>query len=571
MKTLIFLYYFFLLTYATSAETPPNFPSNIPLRIGTYKNWGNDLIVPNIWFATPSNDRDVVTLANWAHANNFKLRANGFMHNWAPMTVTNANKYDKNIILVDTTEAFTKMQIISSPYADTSAVRVGSGASLHNLLSFLEENGLGVYSSPSVGKITIGGILAIGGHGTSVLAKGEKTPPGFSYGTMSNLVISLTAVVWSPQENSYVLKTFDRTDPDTKAFLVNLGRTFITEVTLMVGPNYNLRCESRADILSDELFADPENVRQSSRTFSRFLDETGRIETILFPFSNTPWLKKWSIIGKRPNSLLSVKVNSPYNYPLTNIFSEQMSMIVGNITNNFGLLNPILGPAQSLLSSIANFALLSFDIWGPSKNLLLYVKDTTLRQTGSSFVVITKRSNVQKIVSRATAFYKKLLRDYSAANKFPINGVMEIRASALDYPYGVVPDGDSPTLSSLHPIEGRPELDTGLWITILSFKNAEYQNEALQKVERFFFDTIDDGINAIVRPEWSKGYGYTNEAPWTNTNVLKKIPSKFPDSSTYDGWNFAASTFAKYDPHWIFSNDYLNELFGNVSQSKLKS
>lgn len=146
----------------------------------------------------------------------------------------------------------------------------------------------------------------------------------------------------------------------------------------MVGPNYNLRCESRADIPTDELFADPANVQVNSRTFSRFLDETGRIETILFPFSNTPWLKKFSITTTRPASLLARKVNRPYNYVLTNIFPEFLSMIVGNVTNGLGFLNPILGPAQSLVSTVGNLAFLSFDIWGPSKNLLLYVKSSTL-------------------------------------------------------------------------------------------------------------------------------------------------------------------------------------------------
>lgn len=233
------------------------------------------------------------------------------MHTWSPMTVTASNKIVKNVVLVDTTKTLINMALTPSPYPNTKAVRVGSGISMDNLLTFLEDNGLGLYSVPAVGDITIGGILAIGGHGSAIPAIGEKEPTGFSYGSVSNLVIELTAVVWDPTSNSYVLKTFKRSEADTKAFLVNLGRTFITEVVLMVGPNYNLRCESRADILSDELFADPVNVRPNSRTFAGFLDETGRIETILFPFSNTPWLKKWSISPKKPTSLLTRKVNRP--------------------------------------------------------------------------------------------------------------------------------------------------------------------------------------------------------------------------------------------------------------------
>lgn len=505
-----------------------------------------------------------MTLANWAYANNYTVRASGYMHNWSPLTVTKTNNIKKNVVLVDTTKTLVNMQLTPSPYPNTKAVKVGSGVSMENLLTFLERNGLGVYSAPAVGDITIGGVLAIGGHGSSIPAIGEKEPPGFSYGSISNLVISLTAVVWDSDRNSYVLKTFKRSEADTKAFLVNLGRTFITEVILMVGPNYNLRCESRADILSDELFADPANVRANSRTFSRFLDETGRIETIMFPFSDTPWLKKWSICTKRPDNLLSIRVNHPYNYVLTNIFPEFLSMIVGNVTNGLSFLNPVLGPAQSLVSTLGNLVFLTFDIWGPSKNLLLYVKESTLRQAECGFAVITKRANVQKVVSRLTAFYKKLLREYSAMNVYPINGVIEIRASAMDRPYDVIPDGESPLLSALHPIKDRPDLDTSVWIGVLSFDKASHQNEAFRKIEQFIYNSIqcDD---AVVRVEWSKGYGYTKQGPWTDPSIVGGlVQSKYPDSLNYDGWNFAVSTFDKYDPHRVFTNDYLDKLFVNV-------
>lgn len=548
----------------TFLPVPINFPSHIPLRLGDYENWSNELSVPNLWFATPSNDRDVVTLANWAYANNFTLRASGYMHNWSPLTVTKANNYVKNVILVDTSKTLIDMELTQSPYPNTKAVKVGSGTTMYNLLNFLEENGLGMYSVPAIGDITIGGVLAIGGHGTAVLALGEKKPPGYSYGTVSNLIISVTAVVWDKARTLYVLRTFKRSEIDAKAFLVNLGRTIITDVTLMVGPNYNLRCESRADIPSDELFADPANVKSNSRTFARFLDETGRIETISFPFSDTPWLKKWSIVTKRPANLLSRRVSRPYNYVLTTIFPKFLSMVVGNVTNGLGFLNPILGPVESLVSTVGNLAFLSFDIWGPSKNLLLYVKESTIRQAECGFVVITKRSNVQKVVSQLTAFYKGLQREYATKGVYPINGVIEIRATELDRPYDIVADGDSAVLSAIRSIKDRPELDTAVWIGVLSFDGAKHQDEAFQKIENFFYSVIE-GRDAVVRVEWSKGYGYTKQGPWTDSRIVGgHVQSKFPDGEKLDGWNFAVATLNKYDPHQIFSNDYLSKLFVTV-------
>ena len=43
--------------------------------------------------------------------------------------------------------------------------------------------------------ITLGGALAINGHGTAVPAPGEKVQPGHSFGSVSNNVLSLTALM----------------------------------------------------------------------------------------------------------------------------------------------------------------------------------------------------------------------------------------------------------------------------------------------------------------------------------------------------------------------------------------
>jgi FAD/FMN-containing dehydrogenase len=124
------------------------------------------------------------------------------------------------------------------------AVRVQTGASLESLLTFLEVLGFGLAGHPAPGDLTIGGILAVGGHGT-----------GLHTGSFSDLVLALKAVVWNEGQGAFEVRTFERTDPETRALLVNLGRIFITEVTLRVLPQSNLRCVSRVDIPATELFS----------------------------------------------------------------------------------------------------------------------------------------------------------------------------------------------------------------------------------------------------------------------------------------------------------------------------
>jgi hypothetical protein len=87
------------------------------------------------------------------------------------------------------------------------------------------------------------------------LPVGEVPVAGHTYGSLSNLILSLTAVVWDSGSSQYVLQTFQRTTPQCKAFLAHLGRTFVTQVTLQVGANQRLRCQSWFNIPATELFA----------------------------------------------------------------------------------------------------------------------------------------------------------------------------------------------------------------------------------------------------------------------------------------------------------------------------
>jgi FAD/FMN-containing dehydrogenase len=90
--------------------------------------------------------------------------------------VTQASNW-QNVILVDT-KKLARMEITTSPDASTSAVNVQTGAQMTKLLTFLEENGLGVYATPAPGDLTVGGVLTIDGHGTGVPAMGETATPG---------------------------------------------------------------------------------------------------------------------------------------------------------------------------------------------------------------------------------------------------------------------------------------------------------------------------------------------------------------------------------------------------------
>src|SRR5690606_31060483 len=141
--------------------------------------------------------------------------------------------------------------------AAPARVTAGGGASIESILTALEANGLGWANSPAIGDISIAGALSIGAHGATYPAARETVIPGQSFGSLSNLVLALTAVVWNPSAGAYELREFRRADPEIGPLLAHLGRTFVTSVTLQAGANYRVRCQSFTDIPWRELFAPP--------------------------------------------------------------------------------------------------------------------------------------------------------------------------------------------------------------------------------------------------------------------------------------------------------------------------
>ncbi len=135
---------------------------------------------------------------------------------------------------------------------------------MDSLTGALAARGYGLTAIPAPGDITVAGALAINAHGSAIPATGETRLPGQTYGSLSNLILKLTAVVWSGTQNGYVLKTFQRDDPDIRAFPAHLGRAVVTEVTLQAGPSQNLRCQSWVNISAADLFAPPASAGSCS-------------------------------------------------------------------------------------------------------------------------------------------------------------------------------------------------------------------------------------------------------------------------------------------------------------------
>jgi len=391
--------------------------------------------------------------------------------------------------------------------------------------------------------------IATGGHGSGQPRDGEVG----NSGTVSNLVLSLDAVVWNETLGSYEISTFDRRDPETSALIVNLGRVFMTEVTLMVSPLTFLRCVSRVDIPAKTLFADPRISSPSDVTLGGFLNSAGTVKVIWFPFAPNPWLSSWSLAPKKPLSTRETSV--PYNYKFYNNIPLRWS---NRINRMLTALPRIVPGYENLGMSFIGAGLRgtrSLDIWGTSKNLLLIVKPTTLRGNVYEYALLTKRGNIQLVVHELTTFYKDFIESYAHQNLFPMNGPMEIRVTGIDQP--VFPGARAPTLSSLKPVESHPEFDTAVWIDCITSPKNPRAAEFMAKFETFLLQNFSRG-DVAVRSAWAKGFAFTDRSAWSNLDFLKDyIPSSFGMRD----WNYTKTVFQKYDPIGVFTNKFLRQLF----------
>jgi FAD/FMN-containing dehydrogenase len=537
---------------AASCTAPPNLPPGVTVYLQAFKNWSGEIAIDQLWTCTPSSPATVVTLANWARANGWSLRPRGHAHNWSPLTVAGGASCNTPVLLVDTTTTLSAISVAAGPPASVTA---GAGASMEAILGALEARSLGLTHNPAPGDLTIGGVLAIGGHGTAVPATGETLPAGHTYGSVSNLVLSLKAVVWDAASGSYVLRTFTRSDPQMGALLVHLGRAFITEVTLRAGVNSRLRCQSYMDIPATEMFG-PNGA--SGRTVDKYLRASGRMEAIWFPFTANPWLKVWTKTPSKP--FFSRQVNGPYNYTFSDNLPASITDLLGQIQAGAPWLAPTLGSTQWTVVATGLTTTATWDIWGWAKNTTLYVRPTTLRVTANGYAILCKRADVQRVIYEFTQAYQSKIAAHRAQGRYPMNGPVEIRVTGLDKPGDVAVSGaHDPQLSATRPRPDRSDWDSAVWLDILTVPGTPYAEQFYREMEQWILANYS-GTYASVRVEWSKGWGYSNTAAWADAGVIgTTVPASLTTGQAAgDGFHDARATLNALDPHRIYRSPLLD-------------
>ncbi|QKJ87967.1 FAD-binding protein [Paramixta manurensis] len=516
-------------------------------------NWSKQTEGKHILTFQPKTTQELVVAVNWAYQEKYRVRPLGNMHNWSQLTIANGEN-NSRVLLIDLKKYLNSMRI--EVMGNYGVVTAQTGVSMEALLTKLEKSKLGFLATPAPGDLTLGGVLAIGAHGTGMPATGEERPAGGCYGTLSNSIVSLTAIVWDETAQSYVLKTFQRNDKDISAFMVHIGRALIVEVTLQVPRNKRLRCQSYVNIPASDLFAEQADRKNS---FASFVERSGRAEAIWFPFTEEPWLKVWT---ENPTyNGVSRRVSSPFNYPFSDNLPASLEKLIKNFTTGHPEAAPAVGNAELELVKAGLGTTLSFDLWGWSKDLLLYVKPSTLRVTANGYAILTRRDKMQQVIYDFVQKYREMVALYQTRNSYPMNNAVEIRVTGVDNPdESIVAGAQVAAFSAARRREDRPDWDTVIWLDNLSHPDTPDANVFYQQMEQWIFEHFS-GDYAECRVEWSKGWGYTPEGTWENERVINQlIPASLTRGADENNWQSAMDILDKYDPHHLFTSPLLERL-----------
>ncbi|HET7690024.1 MAG TPA: cholesterol oxidase substrate-binding domain-containing protein [Nocardioidaceae bacterium] len=532
---------------ALAGEVPPGFPESTPLYRSVFANWSGETRVEDLWTCAPRTAAEVVDLSNWAAGAGWRLRPRGQMHTWSPLVV-GPDDDPSTLVLMDLS-ALDSVELVS-PGPTHGRVRAGTGISMDRLQTAMLDWGLGLPSVPTIGTITLGGVLAVGAHGATVHPGAGRTAlPGQSFGSVANLVTELTAVVWNPKSRTYQLRTFDRHDPELAALLVNLGRTVVTSVVLRAPAAQRLRCVSHTGIPGTELFAPP--AKAGTRSFSALLASHGTVDALWFVFTKKPWVKTWTPSPTRP--LLSRQTGSPYNYPFTDRIPPAVSALAADMLAGNAAATPLFGELMYDVVVAGLTATLSTDLWGWSKDVNVWNYPTSMPSSDLGFTVLCARDEVQDVVARFAALHQGMLASYRTRGLFPHNLALHVRATALDRPLDV--DGAvEPALSAACPDGAHPEWDTAVWINLLYFAGPAGQEEFFTEIQDRVFAEFDGG-GTRVRVEWAKNWAIGPGGSWTHRAVIERVvPASLPR------WNSAVTTLDSLDPYRVFSNAFLDRL-----------
>ena len=583
-----------------SASTPPppqEWPPAVEVCRGAFENWSKEIKAGDVLIASPKTVDECVAICDWARAHQHKVRPSGTRYSWSPLTVdNNPNEPLKGTVLVDMTKY---LNAVTSVDVANKNFTVQAGATFATVFERLAEDKLSLGSAVGTGKMCIGGAFAAGARGWACKPSAQHAAatevPGTVYGTMTNSVLSLKAVVWDGE--TFAVREFTRSNPEDALVFIAVGRMLVVEYTVRAVDDYNMRMISVTDISPSTMFSPPnEDGSSKANSFADIVDRYGRISALFVPYTDFVWTRYSMYCPVRPDG--STGITGPYNYPFQdalqpwmNPFIKQVigvpdesllerladaiedpfthgtrgflgkvgaawSNAVNEIRSITGLqamgesLTPYWARLQSVAMEEGNKLANTQDLWGPSRWQLQYVNSEMNFSTWGISIAM-RRDQMQFAAAMFFNTLQEQLTAFKSRGKFPVNLTVELRASGLDDGRDVGMATSLP-LSPLFKDDKKPALDCAIIIDVVCLAGTKSFPEFAKAMMTQLREQLTD---MRIMCEWSKPFAFSNGAPWDDEEELRNIRQSLPL------WDAVRDRFAQLDPDEMFVDGFTKRIF----------
>ncbi len=483
--------------------------AGVPVERRSYENWSRAIRVDDVLTAIPRTDDEALAVVRWAAENGYRARPIGAFHTWSPLLVESARDA-ATVVFIDQSHL---TGLVDFSYDPVPAVTLRTGTTLAEAVRILEDidnrgaseaPGWAWPDYPGIPDVTLGGMLAIGAHGAGIRQR-EDQPD--LYGTLSNLVLSFTAIVSDGDE--YVIREFTR--EEAPELLVHLGAAYLLTATLRVVPNCYLGRRVEYPDWQVAFAPDP-----GEGSIQALVEEHGRVQALWFPFTSTPVVQHFTeegyVDGPRVTQPLAVRLSPDLPAAFTGAYTQSLS--------HLPWLTPLV--ERAVLKEMRHLSPPDHEWHGTSGNMLLYVQHDTLRVVSLAYAVHVHRDEVQSTVHALATTFDDMLHQYARAGHHPINSCLEMR----------VTDVDRSTPGYLSPAAARNGSERVVWFDVVTTSGTPLAWEFYARFEAWLWERFPDALC----PEWSKAWAVSAAGPWTHPGILDRVREAVrPAVETWDG------------------------------------
>jgi hypothetical protein len=507
-----------------------DFPRRIPVYAARIENFDGNNAADSVWHAIPWTKHDLVEIAAWAVEHRYAMRPLGNNHSWSPMQV--GGDEARRVILVDLKRLRT--QEIGD---DRKTARFSASLTIEEASRFLDRSGYALPISTAAGEVTLGGVLAVGGHGSGV-----ATGPGATFGHRVQSVEVLATREGNP---TYQLVEFTRTDdPDfMSALTLALGSILIVEITVSIERAKVFESRTESVRMRRYLGVSPGVTGllrwpfpslSRSRLAKDLAGEAPKLELMWIPHQGVirgvqgmrMIRRGWKVAEHVPLELAAE--NEPYRDRLVNWAAHDTDVAVRNALRAS---QPELGRrvAGDRMQTMLWASTVRADDTATQLSCQLYSSRFILRFHAASWCLIVRREAVGRALHRAASELMKRQQKGSMS----LDGPVEVRITQTD------PDeDDTVALSPARTPRGVDPNDVyAVWFNILTDLGDDQAGWILHDFERWLLERApgDDSGIVAVRPEWSKGAAYDAQGrPWRDERALTSFRREFEAYDRYD-------------------------------------